>query len=88
MHAFQGSESDVVIVDLVESRNDKIGKLYHCSTGNRLANVAISRAKDKLILIGSERFFHAWKCKTCEIAVLDGRQQPIMFRQGVYGARI
>jgi superfamily I DNA and/or RNA helicase len=58
VHAFQGSESDVVIVDLVESRTHKIGKIYHGATGDRLINVAISRAKDKLILVGDRQAFY------------------------------
>jgi superfamily I DNA and/or RNA helicase len=58
VHAFQGSEADVIILNLVESRNHKIGKLYHGETGDRLINVAISRARDKLILIGNRQAFY------------------------------
>jgi superfamily I DNA and/or RNA helicase len=42
VHAFQGSEADVIIWDLVETRNHKIGRLYQQETGNRLTNVAIT----------------------------------------------
>jgi superfamily I DNA and/or RNA helicase len=58
VHAFQGSEADVIILDLVESRNHKIGNLYHGETGDRLINVAISRAKDKLIVVGDRQAFY------------------------------
>ena len=57
IHAFQGSEDDIIIWDLVEARNYKIGRLYHGDTGNRLANVAISRAKNKLVIIGDRHHF-------------------------------
>jgi len=59
VHAFQGSEADVVIFDLVETRHHRIGRLYHGDTGNRLANVAISRARAKLVLVGDAQAFFA-----------------------------
>jgi hypothetical protein len=60
VHAFQGSEADVIIWDLVETREHKIGRLYHEEAGDRLSNVAISRAQGKLIIVGDpEAFFHA-----------------------------
>lgn len=51
VHAFQGSERDVVIWDVVEMRNYRIGRLYRGSDGDRLTNVAITRTKGKLVLI-------------------------------------
>jgi hypothetical protein len=60
VHAFQGSEADVIIWDLVESRHHKIGRLYLKDVGDRLTNVAISRAKGKLVLVGDpDAFFLA-----------------------------
>lgn len=58
VHAFQGSEADVVIWDLVETRDHPIGKLYQGNTGERLGNVAISRAQGKLIVIGDPDAFY------------------------------
>lgn len=52
IHSFQGSESDLLIYDLVESNHSKLGRLYMHETGERLVNVAISRAKSKLIIVG------------------------------------
>jgi superfamily I DNA and/or RNA helicase len=52
IHAFQGSEADLVIFDLVDSKEVKIGKLYWENSGERLLNVAISRATGKLIFVG------------------------------------
>ena len=57
VHAFQGSENDVIIWDLVDDRESRIGKLYHGDTGNQLTNVAISRAKGKLVLVGDRDAF-------------------------------
>lgn len=52
IHSFQGSETDLLIYDLVESCHIKLGRLYMHETGERLVNVAISRAKSKLIVVG------------------------------------
>ena len=52
IHSFQGSETDLLIYDLVESSHTKLGRLYMHDTGQRLVNVAISRAKSKLIIVG------------------------------------
>jgi superfamily I DNA and/or RNA helicase len=60
VHAFQGSEADVIVWDLVDTRNHKIGRLYHQDAGERLTNVAISRAKGKLVIVGDpDAFFLA-----------------------------
>lgn len=60
VHAFQGSEADVIVWDLVDTRNHKIGRLYHQDTGERLTNVAISRAQGKLVIVGDpDAFFLA-----------------------------
>lgn len=52
IHSFQGSETDLLIYDLVESSHTKLGRLYMHDTGERLVNVAISRAKSKLLIVG------------------------------------
>ncbi len=57
VHAFQGAEADIIICDLVDSHDQPIGKLYKGDTGNRLVNVAISRAQGKLVLIGDPDTF-------------------------------
>jgi len=57
VHSFQGSEADVVIIDLVDAPNEKIGLLYQGKTGERLINVAVSRAKHKLIIVGNVKMF-------------------------------
>ena len=57
IHTFQGSECDVIIYDMVDcpvlesGRNLQIGKIYAGEDGERLLNVAVSRARHKLIVI-------------------------------------
>lgn len=60
IHTFQGSECDVIIFDMVDcftmesdkpNKSNKIGRLYKGSAGERLLNVAVSRAKHKLIVV-------------------------------------
>ena len=58
IHTFQGSERDVIIWDIVDARNQPIGLIYHRENGERLVNVAISRAKYKLIIVGDCRILH------------------------------
>ena len=58
IHTFQGSERDIIIWDIVDTKNQPIGILYRRKTGERLVNVSISRAKSKLIIVGDYRIFH------------------------------
>lgn len=57
IHTFQGSECDVIIFDMVDcfelenGRKLQIGKLYSGNAGERLVNVAVSRARHKLIVV-------------------------------------
>lgn len=52
IHQFQGSEADVVIFDVVDGVGRKgLGALLRDDTGMRLVNVAITRARGKLIVI-------------------------------------
>jgi len=52
IHAFQGSQADLLILDLVESKERQLGVLYRHGIGARLTNVAVSRARSKLIVVG------------------------------------
>jgi superfamily I DNA and/or RNA helicase len=57
VHTFQGSECDVIIFDMVDcSKFEKgkkpyFGKIYAGEQGEQLLNVAISRARHKLIVV-------------------------------------
>ncbi|MBL7954574.1 MAG: AAA family ATPase [Flavobacteriales bacterium] len=57
IHSFQGSEYDIILWDVVDSTDRRIGQLYKGDTGERLVNVAISRARQKLIIIGDPKVF-------------------------------
>jgi superfamily I DNA and/or RNA helicase len=64
IHSFQGDEADVVIYDIVDAPNEKLGLLYQRETGERLVNVALSRAKRKLIVVGDIQNMHDGKGHT------------------------
>lgn len=57
VHTFQGSECDVIIFDMVDCSNFEkgkksyFGKIYAGEQGEQLINVAVSRAKHKLIVV-------------------------------------
>lgn len=57
VHTFQGSECDVIIFDMVDcskfekGKQSYFGKIYAGEQGEQLLNVAVSRAKHKLIVV-------------------------------------
>ena len=57
IHTFQGSECDIIIFDMVDcfvqesGRKNILGRLYSGVEGERLLNVALSRARHKLIVV-------------------------------------
>ncbi len=59
VHAFQGGEADIVIFDMVDGppRNQP-GLLFRDDTGMRLVNVAVTRARGKLIFIAHRDWVH------------------------------
>lgn len=52
IHSFQGEESDVVFFDMVDTIKLKEGKLFKGDSGAKLLNVAISRARHVLVVLG------------------------------------
>jgi hypothetical protein len=53
IHRMQGSEADAVVVDLVDGPPLGVpGRLFHEPAGRRLVNVALSRARGKLVILG------------------------------------
>lgn len=62
VHTFQGSEDDVIIFDMVDctyntsGNQANIGRIYAGAEGEQLINVAISRARHKLIVVGDDSF--------------------------------
>lgn len=57
VHRFQGNEKDVIIVDLVDGPPFKPGTLLTKTQAKCLLNVAFTRAKGKLILVGNCDYF-------------------------------
>jgi hypothetical protein len=53
---FQGSEADIVIASLVRNNDEKIGKGLGFLADRRRFNVLLSRARHKLVLVGSWNF--------------------------------
>ena len=78
VHTFQGSECDVIIFDVVDTtvKEDggsvSVGKIYSGQEGEQLVNVAVSRARHKLIVVGDTQHFlfatgNAMESKTLNI---------------------
>lgn len=76
-HSFQGSEADVVIFDLVNDEpHFRVGMFtpkYDSST-KRLINVALTRARRRLIIVGD--FDYIWKLS--KNAFLGGKLVPFL----------
>ncbi len=82
VHQFQGSESDVVIFDAVESfPGEKTGYLMgkDKNTIKRLINVAVTRARGKLIVVGNARF---WEKAVGDVANTFFRLQKYVIEEG------
>ncbi len=47
----------MIVWDIVDTRSCPIGRLYRGDIGNRLINVAITRAQGKLLVVGDPRAF-------------------------------
>jgi hypothetical protein len=60
VHRFQGNEQDVVVVDLADADGASPGPASRAAGRDdpqaRLLNVAVSRARDQLVVLGSGRF--------------------------------
>lgn len=60
VHQFQGSDADFVIFDLVDGRDrSELGLLLQGDTGRRLVNVAITRARGKVVIIVDRIWFRS-----------------------------
>src|SRR5262249_59260089 len=54
IHRAQGSEAKAVVVDLTTHSPEKLAAFFRDKHCERLFNVAISRAKDRLLIMGSK----------------------------------
>jgi very-short-patch-repair endonuclease len=58
VHQFQGSDADYVIFDVVDGRErTELGVLLRGDVGLRLVNVAITRARGKVVIIADRAWF-------------------------------
>lgn len=63
VHSFQGSDADIIIFDLVDTfPRRKLGALLSGETGIRLLNVALTRAKGKVIIIVNKKWLREIDC--------------------------
>lgn len=74
IHRAQGSESKTVVVDLTAYAADPVPRFYRSDECDKLINVAISRARDRLIIIGSRamldvlaRAYSFWRAFVAEL---------------------
>lgn len=78
VHTFQGSECDVIIFDMVDcSKFEKgsksyFGRIYAGEQGEQLLNVAVSRAKHKLIVVCDPNYL-----ELCPGGVVSEKSQRI-----------
>lgn len=72
---FQGHEADVVFLSFVQTK--KVGFLQ---SPNRL-NVALTRARYQLVLVGARRFFESGRCKSHQLRELARLPANIPFPQ-------
>ncbi|WP_173105911.1 DEAD/DEAH box helicase [Bacillus sp. KH172YL63] len=60
VHGFQGSENDMILFDLVDGvSHGNPGALLTRKGSERLLNVAVTRAKGKLVVVGNDQFITA-----------------------------
>ena len=81
VHRFQGLEYDVIIFDTVESRflKPNFTKGEHDSNAMRLVNVAVTRARHKLIIVANAAYIHAKfaASDTLRLAVEEAQRNTI-----------
>jgi superfamily I DNA and/or RNA helicase len=78
VHAFQGGEADIVIFDMVDGPpRARPGMLFRDDTGMRLVNVAVTRARGKLVFIAHKDWVHE-----SEPNQLGGPRQRLMLSMG------
>lgn len=58
IHRFQGGERDAIILDLVDSAPQQPGTLFRSDDGLRLLNVAVTRARGKLVCLSDGAYLH------------------------------
>lgn len=59
VHKFQGGEKGIIIYATTKYRQVNVSPMFKGENGRRLLNVAVSRAKEKFIVIGSQQLFNS-----------------------------
>ncbi len=57
VHKFQGGEKEIIIYATTKYHQEKSSPMFKEEDGCRLLNVAVSRAKEKFVVIGSQKLF-------------------------------
>jgi hypothetical protein len=74
VHRFQGSQRPVIVVDTVTGASGRLGNFFEGnglqSNTCRLLNVAISRARDHLVVVANVRHLRAKLSPTSEVRVM------------------
>lgn len=75
VHQFQGSEADAVVFDLVDGPGrNSLGLLLKGDAGIRLVNVAISRARGKLVVVADREW-----CRTADVSTHNNLLSQLVF---------
>lgn len=64
IHTFQGNEKDIIIFSSAITNYTTKGTYYWLKNNKQLINVAVSRAKEKLIMLGNEKKILEFHAKT------------------------
>lgn len=80
VHRFQGNEKDLIVLDLTDSLGAQLGRFLQAARieedGARLLNVAASRARHHVVLIGNFEFLRARAPKDAIVRrLLDGFEE-------------
>ena len=71
IHRFQGNERDIIIIDLTDAEPLEPGLLVRGTHGRNLLNVAVSRSRGKVIVIGEIEYFRKEASGSPVVELLD-----------------
>jgi hypothetical protein len=91
VHKFQGGERDVMVLSLVAGRDTPRGTLWWLESQPHLWNVAITRARSHLIVVGNRDFWLSeggMGSALVEAAEQDDRRPPVEVRSDPLASRL
>ncbi len=77
VHTFQGSERDVIIFGLVAGASMPAGSIAWLEADRNLWNVAISRARAHLVLVGDRTFWATRRGVGAELATIEAASDAV-----------